>query len=101
MQMWPQKVIKQIQFNNENIYVYMVRVQWNKPLNLFKIWLNKNSWKITQLTHCPWWYHIMIYIWISIGSDTGLLPDGIKPLSEQVLTYRQIIVFSGVHLSLK
>ena len=28
-------------------------------------------------------------IWVNIGSGNGLLPDGIKPLSEPMLTYDQ------------
>ena len=26
-------------------------------------------------------------IWVNIGSDNGLLPDGTKPLPEPMLTY--------------
>ena len=28
-------------------------------------------------------------IWVNIGSGNGLLPDGIKPLPKQMLTYHQ------------
>ena len=28
-------------------------------------------------------------IWVNIGSGNGLLPDGTKPLPEQMLTYHQ------------
>ena len=34
-------------------------------------------------------------IWVNIGSDYGLLPDGIKPLPEQMWTS---VRSSGVHL---
>ena len=29
------------------------------------------------------------YIWVNIGSDDGLLPDGTKPLPEPVLNNQQ------------
>ena len=29
------------------------------------------------------------YVWVNIGSGNGLLPDGIKPLPEPMLTYHQ------------
>ena len=35
------------------------------------------------------WRHMARYIWVSIGSGTGLLLDGTKPLSEPLFTYIQ------------
>ena len=37
-----------------------------------------------------WWCHVASYIWINIGTGNGLLPDGIKPLPETLLTYFQL-----------
>ena len=37
-------------------------------------------------------------IWVNIGSGNGLLPDGTKPLPEQMLTYHQYVKSSGIHL---
>ena len=33
--------------------------------------------------------HMAKEIWVNIGSGNGLLPDGTKPLPEQMLTYHQ------------
>ena len=35
------------------------------------------------------WRHIATEIWVNIGSDNGLLPNGTKPLPEPMLTYLQ------------
>ena len=35
------------------------------------------------------WHHMATKIWVKIGSDNGLLPDGTKPLPEQTLIYYQ------------
>ena len=39
---------------------------------------------------CPWWHHMSMML-ANTGSGNGLVPDGAKPLSEPVLTYRQNI----------
>ena len=39
------------------------------------------------LTH---WHHMVMEIWVNIGSVNGLLPDGTKPLLEPMLTYHQL-----------
>ena len=31
------------------------------------------------------WQHVVTHIWLNIGSGSGLLPDGTKPLSEPML----------------
>ena len=40
--------------------------------------------------------HVATKIWVNIGSDYGLLPDGTKPLPESMLTYH--IRPSEIHL---
>ena len=35
-------------------------------------------------------------IWVNIGSDNGLLPDGTKPVPEPVLIYHEIVLKSHV-----
>ena len=35
------------------------------------------------------WRHMARFIWVGIGSGTGLLLDGTKPLSEPLFTYMQ------------
>ena len=36
-----------------------------------------------------WWCHMVTQIWVNIGSDNGLVPDGTKPLPEPMLTNHQ------------
>ena len=46
-----------------------------------QIWMQVNM----KLTHCG----LVTYIWVIIFWGNGLEPDGIKPLPEPTLTYRQ------------
>ena len=43
---------------------------------------------ITKLTGA-YWRHMATEIWVNIGSGNGLLPEGIKPLPDPMLTYHQ------------
>ena len=38
------------------------------------------------------WIHMVTLIWVNIGSGNGLLPDGIKPLPESMMTNLKISV---------
>ena len=37
-------------------------------------------------------------IWVNIGSGNGLLPDGTKPLPEQMLTSESSVKSSDIHI---
>ena len=34
-----------------------------------------------------YWRHLATAIWVNIGSGSGLVPDGTKPLPEPILNY--------------
>ena len=42
-----------------------------------------------HLSFLDMWRHRATQIWVSIGSDNGLLPEGTKPLSDPMLTYHK------------
>ena len=44
---------------------------------------------VPELVIVAEWRHVARYIWVSIGSGTGLLLDGTKPLSEPLFTFIQ------------
>ena len=42
--------------------------------------------QLSVLVH--YWHHMVIQIWVNIGSGNGSLPDSSKPLPEPMLTYQ-------------
>ena len=51
---------------------------------MYSLWPSGAIWPIVALQR-----YMVTYIWIKIVSGDGLLPDGIKPLPESMLTYDQ------------
>ena len=79
------KIFIKIQFSFEKMHLKMSSAKW-QPF----------YWGLNVLTHCGLVMSYGILDSINIGSGNGLLPDGTKPLPEQVLTNHQqgLVVFT-------
>ena len=69
----------------------MVAQNWAR-LWLIAWWHQAITWTIEAK-----WHHMATEIWVNIGSDNGLLPDGTKPLHEPTLTNLQwgVVTFTS------
>ena len=76
-------------FSFKKIHLKMSSVKLRPFCLGFNVLMPRNLLFPSYAIASQWSRHMAVQIWVDIGSDNGLLPDGTKPLPNSMVTYHQ------------